>query len=260
MKQPKSIADVFQHKKENILSLYFTAGYPFIDSTPNILNALNQGDVDLVEIGIPFSDPIADGETIQASNQEALNNGMNLPLLFQQLEEMPTKLSFPILLMGYINPIFQFGIENFCKKCQELGISGVIIPDLPLFEYKTHYQHIFQKYNVHFIFLITPQTSTERIQEIDNLTESFIYLVASFGVTGAKSDIYTAQKTYFQRIKDMRLKNPLLVGFGISNHTTFSTVCKYFSGAIIGSAFIDVLQKSNDLDLSIKNFVQKIRG
>jgi tryptophan synthase alpha chain len=253
------IQTLFNNKKDNILNVYFTAGFPETGDTNTILSVLQTGGADLVEIGMPFSDPVADGETIQQSNQQALDKGMTLKLLFSQLENMRHTITLPVLLMGYINPVLQFGIENFCKKCQEVGVDGVILPDLPMQEYVETYKPVFEKYNLLNIFLITPQTSESRIREIDNLSKGFIYMVSSASTTGSKSGITDEQVAYFQRIKAMNLNNPTLIGFGISNHETYQKACSYANGVIIGSAFIKLLQKSTDLTSDVPTFISEIR-
>ncbi len=234
------INKLFQEKKNNILSIYFTAGFPKLDDTNVILNELSAAGADMIEIGIPFSDPLADGPTIQHSSEVALKNGMTLKLLFEQLSTANCQL--PTLLMGYLNPVLQFGVENFCKKAKELGISGVILPDLPMDEYLKDYKSIFDKYNLKNIFLITPQTSGKRIRYIDDNSDGFIYMVSSSSTTGVKEGIDTDKEKYFKRIKEMNLKNPIVVGFGIGNKKSFQKACEYANGAIIGSAFIKHLE------------------
>ncbi len=245
-------------ENKKLLSIYFTAGYPKIENTDEILQQLEKNGVDMVEIGLPFSDPLADGPTIQASSQKALENGMTTHLLFQQLKDIRKTVSIPLILMGYFNPVLQFGVENFCKKCAEVGIDGMILPDLPLAEFQEHYAEIFKKYGLTNIFLITPQTSEERIQQIDTASEGFIYMVSSASVTGNSSGFGDEQEKYFRRIASMKLKNQLVVGFGINNSETFQQATKYTYGAIIGSAFIKML---SDKGLEgISSFIKSIRG
>lgn len=239
--------------------MYFTAGYPALHDTRTILRALQAGGADLIEIGIPFSDPIADGPTIQKSNQRALENGMNMKLLFEQLSDMRSEIHVPVLLMGYFNPVMQFGLERFCAKCRETGIDGLILPDLPVYEYREVYKETFSKYGLHNIYLITPQTSESRIREIDEHTEGFIYMVSSASTTGAKAAVSDVQEAYFRRIQQMNLRNPRLIGFGISSSETFQRACRYANGAIIGSAFIDVLERSADLAGDIVRFVREVK-
>lgn len=254
------INELFLRKRGNILSIYFTAGFPSLNDTVPILEALQQSDVDLVEIGMPYSDPIADGPTIQESNQTALNNGMTIKQLFAQLERMRTHIDLPIILMGYLNPIMQYGVEDFSGKCQDIDIDGLIIPDLPMHEYSTYYKEIFDRHGLSNIFLITPQTASERIIEIDHNTNGFIYMVSSASITGAKGNIDEGQVQYFDRVNQMDLSNPRLIGFGISNHETFHKACQYASGAIIGSAFIKLIGNSKDLKMDIRKFIDSIRN
>lgn len=244
-------------ENKKLLSIYFTAGYPKLNDTVEILQQLEKDGVDMVEIGLPFSDPLADGRTIQASSQTALKNGMTTDLLFQQLKGIRKTVSIPLILMGYFNPVLQFGVENFCKKCAEVGIDGLILPDLPLMEYEEYYVEIFRKYNLINIFLITPQTSEERIQQIDKASEGFIYMVSSASVTGSSSGFGDEQEAYFKRIASLSLTNPQIIGFGINNSQTFQQATKYAKGAIIGSAFIKMLSEKG-LD-GISQFVKSIR-
>lgn len=210
------INQLFQQKQKNILSVYFTAGCPTISSPVEIIKALAEGGADMIEIGIPFSDPMADGPVIQKSSDRALKNGMNLKLLFQQLKDIRKEVSIPLLMMGYLNPVLQFGIENFCRNCTESGIDGVILPDLPLDLYLEEYKTVFDRYNLHPVFFISPQTSTERIRHIDDSTGGFIYMVSASSTTGTKESFSPKQLSYFRRINEMKLKNPRLIGFGIS--------------------------------------------
>lgn len=228
---------------KKLLSIYFTAGYPKLDDTVEILQQLEKNGVDMVEVGLPFSDPLADGPTIQASSQVALKNGMTTELLFQQLKNIRKTVSIPLIVMGYFNPVLQFGVEKFCKKCAEVGIDGLILPDLPLAEYEAHYAEMFKKHGLLNIFLITPQTSEERIRQIDNVSQGFIYMVSSASVTGSSTGFGEAQEDYFKRIASLSLKNPQIVGFGINNSKTFQQATKHAKGAIIGSAFIKMLSE-----------------
>lgn len=252
------IDKLFREKRRNILSIYFTAGYPQLNSTKEILRLLESSGVDMIEIGIPFSDPMADGPVIQHSNQVALRNGMSLKLLFSQLEKIREEVNIPLILMGYLNPVLQFGIRNFCRKCHEAGIDGVILPDLPPAIYYEEYLPYFEEYELYNILLISPQSTAERIYEIDKISRGFIYMVSSSSVTGIKGEFSTDQIEYFKRISDMRLKNPCLIGFGISDKGTFLHAGKYANGGIIGSAFIRVLEKEVSLDLNIKEFIKAI--
>jgi len=242
---------------KRLLSIYFTAGYPNIEDTVPILKSLEEHGVDMVEIGLPFSDPLADGPTIQASSTHALQNGMTTQKLFEQLHGIRDMVSIPLLLMGYFNPILQYGVAAFCKRCQEVGIDGLIIPDLPLTEYKEHYQSIFEMHGLRNVFLITPQTSEARIREIDDASSGFIYMVSSASVTGAKSGFGEQQTSYFKRIEAMNLNHPQIVGFGISNAATFTAATRHAKGAIIGSAFIKMLTEKGVS--GIPDFVNSIR-
>lgn len=245
--------------KENkkLLSIYFTAGYPELNDTVSIIQDLEKSGVDMIEIGLPFSDPLADGPTIQASSTQALKNGMTTSLLFEQLENIRSTVSIPLLIMGYFNPILQYGVEAFCKKCQEIGIDGLIIPDLPVDVYHEDYQEIFENYGLINVFLITPQTSENRIRYIDSISNGFIYMVSSASTTGAKSGFGKEQNNYFERINNMKLNNPQIVGFGISNNDTFTQATKYAKGAIIGSAFVKHISTKNT-DKRIRVFVDNI--
>ena len=241
---------------KKLLSIYFTAGYPNIDDTVTIIKNLEKSGVDMIEIGLPFSDPLADGPTIQASSTQALQNGMTSKLLFEQLKDIRESVSIPLIIMGYFNPILQYGVEAFCKKCKAIGIDGLIIPDLPVDVYHSDYKTTFETYSLINVFLITPQTSNERIHDIDSVSNGFIYMVSSASTTGAKSGFGDEQTQYFERIASMNLKNPQIVGFGISNNDTFTQATSHAKGAIIGSAFIKYLTK-NGID-DIDRFVNLI--
>lgn len=245
--------------KENkkLLSIYFSAGHPKLEDTVPILKRLQESGVDMVEIGMPFSDPLADGPTIQQSSTQALLNGMNTEKLFAQLEGIRKEIDIPLILMGYFNPILQFGVGNFCRRCQLVGIDGLIIPDLPVDVYQEEYKTLFDKYKIYNMFLITPQTSEKRIRYIDKVSNGFIYLVSSASVTGAKNTFGKAQTDYFNRIEQMNLKTPTMVGFGISNAVTYKSAIKKSKGAIIGSAFIKFLK--NKGVKHIPEFIQSIR-
>ena len=254
------ISALFKSTQEPILNIYATAGYPNFGDTMLVLNALQEGGVDIIEIGMPYSDPVADGETIQQSNQVSLDQGMTVSHLFDQLKNMRESISVPVLLMGYINPVLQFGVERFCQKCLEVGVDGLILPDLPLAEYQQSYQSIFEQFGLLNIFLITPQTSDERIKQIDAISEGFIYMVSSASTTGAKTGISSDQEAYFKRIDNMNLKNPRLVGFGISDRESFLKASNGASGAIIGSAFVKLLGNAKNLRDVIVGFVKSIKG
>lgn len=254
------INSLFERKKSDVLNIYFTAGFPKLTDTTAILEALQTAEVDIVEIGMPYSDPIADGPTIQDSNQVALENGMSLKVLFEQLQGIRETVSLPIVLMGYINPVIQFGIENFCQKCQEVGIDGLILPDLPMDEYVEDYAAMFKKYGLLNTFLITPQTSDERIRKIDDNSDGFIYMVSSASITGSTSGVTDEMEAYFNRVNAMNLKNPTLIGFGIKDNATFAKACQYANGAIIGSQFVREVGKEGDLTANIKAYVESVRG
>ncbi len=241
---------------KTLLSIYFTAGYPNREDTVTVIKNLETSGVDMIEIGLPFSDPLADGPTIQDSSTAALKNGMTTEVLFNQLKDIRKSVSIPLIIMGYFNPMFQYGIEAFCKKCSEIGIDGLIIPDLPVDVYHEHYQAIFEKYGLINVFLITPQTSNERIRFIDSVSNGFIYMVSSASTTGAQFGFGDEQTAYFKRIAEMNLKNPQIIGFGISNNATFTEATKHAKGAIIGSAFVKHVT-NNGVD-SIDGFVKSI--
>lgn len=249
---------LLRHKKE-LLSIYFTAGYPKLNSTIQILRALEKAGTDFVEIGMPFSDPLADGPVIQNSSTQALNNGMSLKVLFRQLADIKESVSMPLILMGYLNPVLRMGMENFIQKCVETGISGVIIPDLPLESYLEKYELLFREAGISNIFLITPQTPEARIRKLDEASTTFLYMVSSAAVTGARKGLSLQQTDYFERIRQMKLKHPQLVGFGISNYDTFSKVCRYANGAIVGSAFIRLLEQQGEDADTIVNFIKNLR-
>lgn len=244
-------------ENKKLLSIYFTAGFPNLNDTVSIIQELEKNGVDMIEIGLPFSDPLADGPTIQESSTQAIKNGMTTKLLFEQLKDIRKTVEIPLIIMGYFNPMMQFGVEKFCQKCNEVGIDGLIIPDLPLEEYLSEYQAIFEKYNLKNVFLITPQTSNKRILQIDSVSDSFIYMVSSAAVTGSQSGFGTEQKQYFQRILNLNLKNPQVIGFGINNKETFEQAISHQKGAIIGSAFIKFME-SHSID-NIGGFVKNIR-
>jgi tryptophan synthase alpha chain len=254
------ISALFSQATEPILNVYTTAGFPHFEDTMTVLNALQAGGVDIIEVGMPYSDPVADGETIQLSNQAALEQGMSVAHLFEQLKDMRKSITVPVLLMGYINPVLQYGVEAFCAKCAEVGVDGLILPDLPMVEYEVYYREIFEKYGLYNILLITPQTNDERIRHIDSVSKGFIYMVSSASTTGAKTGISSDQEVYFSRIASMNLKNPRLIGFGISDHESFLKASKNASGAIIGSAFVKMIAQAKDLQAEIINFVESIKG
>ena len=237
------INQLFQNSPQNLLSIYFCAGCPTLDGTADVIRTLEKNGVDMIEIGIPFSDPMADGIVIQDAATRALRNGMSLRILFDQLRDIRRDVRIPLILMGYLNPILHFGFEAFCRKCTECGIDGVIIPDLPFREYEANYKAVAQKYDIRIIMLITPETSEKRVREIDAHTDGFIYMVSSAATTGAQKDFDTRKQAYFKKIQDMNLRNPRMVGFGISNKQTVDAACSHSSEAIIGSRFVTLLNE-----------------
>jgi tryptophan synthase alpha chain len=247
---------LFQEKKNNILSIYYTAGYPNLTDTVSIAEALQASGADMLEIGFPYSDPVADGPVIQASSKLALDNGMDLALLFSQLKDLRKTVQIPVLLMGYVNPMLQFGVENFCKACAEVGVDGCIVPDLPMGEYEALYQDTFKQYGISNVFLVTPQTSPERVQKIDKLTNGFIYLVSSSATTGKNLQLSQGTEDYFARIAALNLQNPVIIGFGINSKETFEKACQYANGAIVGSAFVKLIAEDTKPE-SIKQFMEE---
>ncbi len=254
------IGQLFKKKKKNILSVFFTAGFPELNSTMLIAKTLEEAGVDMIEIGIPFSDPIADGPTIQESNKIALDNGMSVKLLLEQVREIRKEVSFPIILMGYLNPVLQYGVEKFCNEAVASGVDGLILPDMPMDEYVKEYKELMESLNLFNVFLISPTTSEERIRKIDEVSRGFIYAVSSSSTTGTKNDFTKEQEVYFERLQSAKLKNPFLIGFGVSSHQTFAKACRYSSGAIVGSAFINLLKKSHDLKSDIPEFINSLQS
>ncbi|MCB0839963.1 MAG: tryptophan synthase subunit alpha [Bacteroidetes bacterium] len=253
------ITRLFEKKDGQILSIFFTAGYPELDNTEQIILELDKAGADLIEVGIPFSDPIADGPTIQASNQVALQNGITLEQIFAQLEGIRKKTEIPILLMGYVNPVLQYGLEKFCKDAARVGVDGVILPDLPMQEFLDEYSDLFARHQLSNIFLVTPQTTEDRIRLIDKHSQGFIYAVSTDSTTGKTEGFGEKETAYFQRLKEMNLENPFLIGFGISNHETFSQATSFAQGAIIGSAFIKALKNGGVSTGNIQKFINRIR-
>jgi tryptophan synthase alpha chain len=250
---------LFGTKKENLLSIYFTAGYPQLNTTVDIAEALEKAGADFLEIGFPYSDPVADGPTIQHSSQTALNNGMNLNLLFEQLKDLRSRVNIPVLLMGYVNPIVQYGVERFCKAAAAAGVDGIIVPDLPMYEYELLYSNHFEDNGLSNIFLVTPQTSEDRIRKIDELSNSFIYLLSSSSITGGNLQLTDSIEGYYNRIKAMQLKNPTIIGFGISDNRSFTKACEYANGAIVGSAFVKLLAEDDYMN-KIPAFIGGIKS
>lgn len=253
------ITDLFKKKKKNILNIFYTAGFPGLNDTKRIAESLQAAGADMIEIGIPFSDPIADGPTIQESNKIALDQGMNLALLINQVKELRSTVTIPVVLMGYLNPVMQYGVEKFFRDAAEAGVDGLILPDLPLHEYVNNYKSLAESLNLSVSFLISPTTSESRIRQIDSVSSGFIYAVSSSSTTGAKKEFSNEQISYFKKLQSLDLDNPFLIGFGISNFQTYSQACFYAAGAIVGSSFITTLKESNDLPSDIKSFVQSIR-
>jgi tryptophan synthase alpha chain len=250
------IQELFQKKDKKLLSIYFTCGYPKLDDTTKVISRLEESGVDFIEVGLPYSDPLADGPTIQESSQKALENGINLDIIFEQLKTIKGTNKTPLVAMGYLNQLLKYGEDKFCEACVACGIDTVILPDLPMVEFENHYQQLFEKYGITNVFLITPHTSEDRIRKIDSYSKAFIYVVASASITGAKGEISDSQIEYFERIKGMNLQSKLVIGFGISDKATFDTACAYSNGAIVGSAFIKHIG-TNGVD-EIDDFIKPI--
>ncbi len=253
------INQLFDTQKSKILSIYFCAGHPTLDSTRSVIKALEKNGIDMIEIGIPFSDPMADGPVIQEAATCALRNGMSLKRLFDQLEGIRREVTIPLILMGYLNPIMQFGFENFCRRCRECGIDGVIIPDLPFKDYMNDFKATAEAYDIKMIMLITPETSEERIRLIDDHTDGFIYMVSSAAITGAQKDFNEQKLAYFRRIEAMQLHTPRMIGFGISNRQTFEAACAHASGTIIGSRFVSLLDEERDPERAIQRLLAALK-
>lgn len=253
------IGELFKMKKERVLSVYSTAGFPRPDSTLEVMKALEAGGADMIELGMPYSDPLADGPVIQASSTRALENGMTLALLFGQLKNMRDSIHIPVLLMGYINPILQYGFERFCEAAAGIGVDGLILPDLPIYEYETEYGPILRKYGLDFVFLVTPETSPDRIRKVDMLSTGFLYAVSSSSTTGGDKDM-REQEAYFQRLRQMKLRNPVLVGFGIRDKVSFDAACRHANGAIIGTAYIRAIGQATDVNAATREFLSGVVG
>ena len=253
------IGELFKRKQQRILNVYCTAGYPELESTVDVMRALQMHGADLIELGMPYSDPLADGPVIQASSAVALDNGMTISRLFDQLKDFRKDFQVPVVLMGYLNPVIQYGFERFCADAASVGVDGLIIPDIPVYEFERDYKEVIERYGLDFIFLVTPETPEERIRKIDALSTGFLYAVSSSSITGSDKD-FSAVEAYLQRLKAMNLSNPILVGFGIKDKETFETASKYTAGAIIGSAYIKALQRSNDIGKETKDFLEGVIG
>jgi tryptophan synthase alpha chain len=251
------ISRLFEKKSSNILNIYCTAGYPGPDSTMPVMLALQQNGVDMIELGMPYSDPLADGPVIQQSSMVALSNGMSVAKLLEDLKDLRPQITVPVILMGYMNPVLQYGFELFCRHASEAGVDGLILPDLPIYEYETEYGAVMARYGLRFIFLVTPETSEERIRKIDALSDAFIYAVSSSSTTGNDGKGIAGQEAYFRRLQDMKLKNPVLVGFGIRDKKSFELACRYTSGAIIGTAYIKTFNE-NPVQETTRTFVEGI--
>jgi len=259
IKVTNRLTQLFEKKSKGLLNIYFTAGFPSKEDTLTIIKTLDEEGVDLIEIGMPYSDPLADGPTIQESNIVALDGGMTMKVLFKQLEDLRKVSQTPVLMMGYLNPVMQYGVEAFCKKAAACGVDGIIIPDLPLDEYIEKYKELFEQNNLSNVFLVTPHTSESRIQMIDECTQGFIYIVSTDSTTGNAKDI-TGSEAYLKRVESYNLKSPKMIGFNIKDNASYEFACKYANGAIIGSAFIKAIKDSKDLKGDIKKFVNMVRG
>ena len=253
------ITELFNKKKSRILNIYCTAGYPALNSTLEVMKALQENGADMIELGMPYSDPLADGPVIQASSAKAIGNGMTISKLFADLRDFRKDIHVPVILMGYMNPAMQFGFEKFCSKAAETGIDGLILPDLPMYEYETEYGEIINRYGLKFIFLVTPETSEERIKMLDRLSNGFLYAVSSSSTTGNEKSM-ELQIGYFKKLQDMNLNNPVLIGFGIKNSDTFNAACKFSNGAIIGTAYIKALEQDGSIQAVTKKFIDGIVG
>jgi len=248
---------LFEKKKHRVLNVYCTAGFPGPESTMDVMESLQQAGADIIELGMPYSDPLADGPVIQASGSKALENGMTIEKLFTQLKNFRSRINLPVILMGYMNPVLQYGFEKFCIDASSLGVDGVILPDLPIVEFESEYGPILRKYALDFIFLVTPETDRERIIKLDELSSGFLYAVSSSSTTGNDKDL-REQLTYFKTLQELQLKNPVLIGFGIKDKLSFDTACKYARGAIIGSAYIRAIENSSDINRSTHQFLQSV--
>jgi tryptophan synthase alpha chain len=251
------ITELFKRKSSRVLNVYCTAGFPRLDSTLEVMTALQEAGADLIELGMPYSDPLADGPVIQASSTVALANGMTLAKLFEQLAGMREKVKVPVLLMGYMNPVLQYGFEKFCEAAAKAGVDGLILPDLPIYEFETEYGPVIRRYGLDFVFLVTPETSEARTRQVDALSSGFLYAVSSSSTTGKDKDMHV-QEGYFERLKNMGLRNPVLVGFGIRDRASFEAASRYANGAIIGTAYIRALEGATDIKSATKKFLSGV--
>jgi tryptophan synthase alpha chain len=257
------LANLFASKPKNVLNIYCTAGFPNLDSTIPVMQSLVQNGADIIELGMPYSDPLADGEVIQQSSAIAIQNGITIAALFEQLSHLRNSIDnggigsqTPVILMGYMNPVLQFGFEKFCQQAQKVGVDALILPDLPIFEFENTYKAIIEKYNLNFIFLVTPETSEERVKKLDSLSSGFLYAVSSSATTGGNNEINVG--AYINKLKQLVLKNPILVGFGIKDKKTFTNACQESNGAIIGTAYIKALMQNNNVAATTQQFLQQI--
>ena len=253
------IGELFKRKQSRVLNVYSTAGFPRLDSTLSVMQALQANGADLIELGMPYSDPLADGPVIQASGTRALENGMSLTVLLEQLKDMRASIQIPVLLMGYLNPILQYGFERFCEAAARCGVDGLILPDLPIYEFETEYGPVMRKHGLDFVFLVTPETSADRIRKVDMLSTGFLYAVSSSSTTGKDKDMRD-QEAYFQRLQQMKLRNPVLIGFGIRDKASFDAACRHANGAIIGTAYIRAIESATDVDVATREFLSGIVG
>jgi tryptophan synthase alpha chain len=253
------IGELFKRKQARVLSVYSTAGFPRLDSTLEVMRVLQANGADMIELGMPYSDPLADGPVIQASGTKALENGMSLTVLLEQLKDMRASIHIPVLLMGYLNPILQYGFERFCEAAARCGVDGLILPDLPIYEFESEYGPVMRKHGLDFVFLVTPETSVDRVRKVDTLSTGFLYAVSSSSTTGKDKDM-GEQEAYFQRLQQMKLRNPVLIGFGIRDKASFNAACRHANGAIIGTAYIRAIENATDVDAATRKFLSGVVG
>ncbi len=253
------IPRLFKNKQGKVLNVYCTAGYPQLNSTLGVMKALQENGADIIELGMPYSDPLADGPVIQQSSSVALANGMTIKKLFEQLKDFRKNISIPVVLMGYMNPVLQYGFEKFCADAADVGIDGLILPDLPEYEFEAEYGAIIKKYDLDFIFLVTPETSEQRVKKLDELSTGFLYAVSSSSTTGSNKNM-TDIKTYLQKLKGLSLKNPVLVGFGIKDKKSFEIACAHANGAIIGTAYIKALAGAGEMAEITRKFLESVKS